>query len=131
MLNTHFLSESQKVAWNSSKNVSKLLNKGYWCSNKGVNKERAMLDNKMPTSPIWVGLVEYQSWWSQRTKGSWLTKQRNFDRVPSNLLGRPIYGSFGWVVLWKCIPKRLKLGWFVNEQHIHVMFDFLIQNHVS
>jgi hypothetical protein len=30
------------------------------------------------------------------------------------------------VVLWKHILNSSKLGWFVNEQYIHVMFDFPI-----
>jgi len=51
------------------------------------------------------------------TKCTWLTKPQNFERVPSNLLNR-------------LIPKRSKLGWFVNEQHIHVILDFPIQNHI-
>jgi hypothetical protein len=37
MLKVHSLSEFPKVALNSSRNVSKSLNKGDYCSNKGVN----------------------------------------------------------------------------------------------
>ncbi len=32
------------------------------------------------------------------------------------------------VVLSKCVPKRLKLDWFANEQQIHEMFDFHVQD---
>jgi hypothetical protein len=32
------------------------------------------------------------------------------------------------VVLSKRIPKRSKLDWFANEQHIHEMLDFHVQN---
>ncbi len=32
------------------------------------------------------------------------------------------------VVLSKCIPKKLNLDWFVNEQHIHGVLDFFIQD---
>jgi hypothetical protein len=32
------------------------------------------------------------------------------------------------VVLSKCIPKKSKLDWFANEQHIHKVLDFLIQD---
>ncbi len=32
------------------------------------------------------------------------------------------------IVLSKCIPKKSKLDWFANEQHIHKVVDFLIQD---
>jgi len=32
------------------------------------------------------------------------------------------------VTLAKCILKRLKFDWFANEQQIHEVFDFPIQD---
>ncbi len=64
MLDVRSLSDSPKVALNSSINASKLLNKGDWCFNKGVNQIRVMLNNKVPMSPIWNRLVGYQWGWS-------------------------------------------------------------------
>ncbi len=32
------------------------------------------------------------------------------------------------VVFSICIPKRSKLDWFANEQQIHEMFDFFVQD---
>jgi hypothetical protein len=43
----HPLSKFSKVALNSSRIASKSLSRGDWCSNKGVNQTRAMLDNKV------------------------------------------------------------------------------------
>jgi hypothetical protein len=58
-----------------------------------------------------------------------LKKLQKFECVPSNLSDRLIYGSFGWGCVMKMHPKKVKkLSWFVNEQHIHVVFNFLIPN---
>jgi hypothetical protein len=43
------------VSLNFSRNASKLVNKGDWCSNKGVNQTRVVLDNKVLMSPIGLG----------------------------------------------------------------------------
>jgi hypothetical protein len=59
MLNVHSLSKSPKVALNSLRNILQSLSKGDWCSNKGANQTRAMLDNKVLMNPTWVGLVGY------------------------------------------------------------------------
>jgi hypothetical protein len=128
MFNVHFLFKFPKVALNFSRNFSKLLNKVDWCSNKGANQARAMPDTKLPMDLIRISLVGYQWRWSQIPKRTWLTKPWNFECVPSNLLGRPIRGFFGWVVLLKCIPRRLKFDWFANEQQLIVVFDFLVQD---
>ncbi len=95
MLNVRFLSKSLKVAFNSSKNVSKLLSKGDWCSNKGANQTMVVLDNKIPMNLTWAKLVGYWWGWSWMIKCTWLTKPQNFEHMPSNLLGRLICGSFG------------------------------------
>jgi hypothetical protein len=65
---------------------------------------------------------------SRMTKHTWLTKPRNFERVPSNLLGRLIHGSCGWGYVADTHPKRSKLDWFANEQQIHRVFDFHVQD---
>ncbi len=85
-------------------------------------------DNKVPMNPTSAQLVGYQWRWNRMTKHTWLTKPRNFECVPSNLLGRLIHGSFGYVVFPKCILKRLKFNWFANEEQIHEMFDFHVQD---
>jgi hypothetical protein len=54
MLNMHFLSKPPKVALNSSKNVSKLLSKGDWCSNKSANQAMVVFDNKVPMNLTWA-----------------------------------------------------------------------------
>jgi hypothetical protein len=95
------------------------LNKGDWCSNKGANQARVMFNNKVLMSPTWARPIGYQWEWSQMIKHIWLTKLRNFEHVPSNLSSRLIHGSFGWVMLSKHIPKRLKFDWFANEPQIH------------
>ncbi len=95
MLDVHSLSKFPKVALNFSRNVSKSLHIGDWCSNKGANQTRVMLDNKVPMNPTWARLVGYQWGWSWMTKCTWLTKLQNFEHVPSNLLHRLICGSFG------------------------------------
>ncbi len=60
MLNVCSLFECPKVTLNFSNNVSKSLNKGDLCSNKGANQAKAMLDNKIPMSPTWVKPIGYQ-----------------------------------------------------------------------
>jgi hypothetical protein len=112
MLDMFSLSKFPKMALNSSRNVSKLLNKGDWCSNKGVNQVRAMLDNKVPMNPTWIGLVRYRWKWSWTTKHTWLTKPWNFEHVPSNLSNKLIYGSFGWGYFAEMHPKEVKT-WLV------------------
>ncbi len=92
-----------------------------WC-----DQTRAMLDNKMPMNLIWVGPIGYQWWWRVKdqgmTKHTWLTKPRNFERVPSNLLGRLIHGSCGWGYLVDTHPKeveaRLVCKWTTNSQSV-------------
>jgi hypothetical protein len=65
-------------------------------------------------SPTWAKLVGYQWGWSQMTKHTSLTKLQNFERVPSNLLGRLICGSFGWGCVAKTHPKEVK-AWLVYK----------------
>jgi len=55
-------------------------------------------------------------------------KPQNFECVPSNLLGRLIQGSFGWGFVAKMHPKRSKFNWFINEQWIRKVLDFLVQD---
>jgi hypothetical protein len=116
MLDVDYLSKSPKVALNFSRNASKLLSKGDWCSKKNASQVRVVLDNKVPMSLTWVGPVKY--WWrlSWMTRHAWLTKPWNFECVPSNLLGRLIRGSFGWSFVVETIPKRLELGKLANEK---------------
>ncbi len=78
--------EYSKVVLNFSRNVSKLLDKDDWCFNKRANHARVMLDNKVPMNSTWLQLVGYQWRWSWTIKHTWLTKPRNFEHVPSNLL---------------------------------------------
>ncbi len=95
MLDVHFLSEYPKVASNCLRNISKSLSKKDWCSNKGVNQAKSMLDNKMPMSPTWVGLVGYWWGWSQMADTlGWIFFE--ILNLSSNLLGRLIHGPFGW-----------------------------------
>jgi hypothetical protein len=96
MLNMHFLFECPKATLNFSRNASKSLSKGHWCSNKGANQARVMPKDKMQMNPTWTRLVRYQWGWNRTTKHTWLTKLWNFEHVLSNLLGRLIYGSFNW-----------------------------------
>jgi len=64
MLDVHSLSKFPKVALNFSRNASKSIHKGDWCSNKGANQTRVMHDNKVPMDPTWAKLVGYQWGWS-------------------------------------------------------------------
>jgi len=60
MQNMCSLFECSKLALNFSKNASKSLSEGDLCSNKGANQRKVVLDNKMPMSSTWIGLVKYQ-----------------------------------------------------------------------
>jgi hypothetical protein len=53
------LSEFPNVALKFSRNASKSLSKGDYHSNKGANKTKVVLNNKMSISPTWVGPVGY------------------------------------------------------------------------
>jgi hypothetical protein len=116
MLDVHSLFESPKVALNSLRNVSKSLSKGDWCSNKGANRAKAVPNNKVPMNPTWTRPVRYQWRWNWMNKCTWLTKPRNFKRVPSNLSSKLIHGSFGWGCVAKRHPKEVE-AWleFTNE----------------
>ncbi len=116
MLDMHSLFESPKVALNFSRNASKSFSKGDWCSNKGVNQAKVVLDNKVLMSSTWTRQVGYRWGSSWMTKCIWLTKPQNFESVPSNLSSMLIYASLVRVVFLKCIPKRSKLNWFANEE---------------
>jgi hypothetical protein len=54
------LSKPPNVALNSSRNVSKSLNKNDRHSNKNVNQARAMPDNTVLRSSTWVESVKYR-----------------------------------------------------------------------
>jgi hypothetical protein len=127
MLNVCSLFESPKLAWNFSRNTSKLLNKGDWCSNKGANQARVMLNNKVLMNRTWVRPIGYQWKWSWMTKHTWLRKPQNFERVPSNLLTRLICGSFSWGCVAKMHSKEVK-AWLVYKWAIdsrNVWFSYL------
>jgi hypothetical protein len=89
--------------------VSKLLNKGACCFNKSANQTKAMFDNKVPMMLTWAKQVRYPWGWNRMTKHTWLTKPQNFECVPSNLIRKLIYDSFGWDCVVKHILKKWKL----------------------
>jgi hypothetical protein len=99
------------MALNFSRNISKSLNKGDWCSNKNANQARVMPNNKVPMSLTWNGPVEYQWGWSQMTKCIWLTK---LWTCAINLLVRLIRGSFGWGCVVEMHPKEVE-AWLVRK----------------
>jgi hypothetical protein len=53
-----------------------------------------------------------------------LSTPRKPLQVPYNYLLTRLVG----VVLLKHIPKRSKLDWFTNDQQIHEVFDFHVQD---
>jgi hypothetical protein len=114
MLDVCSLSKFPKVTLNFSINASKMSSKGDWCFNKGVNQVRVMLNNKVPMSPTWIGLVGYRWGWNQMTKHIWLTKFWNFECVPSNLSYRLKFGSFGWGCVVEMHPKEVE-AWLVYK----------------
>ncbi len=114
MLDMRSLSNFPKVALNFLRNVSKLLRKGAWCSNKGANQTRVLPNNKMLMNPIWVGPIGNQWGWSRMTKHIWLTKFWNFEHAPSNLWGRQIHSSFGWGCIVEMHLKEVKT-WLVSK----------------
>jgi hypothetical protein len=86
-----------KVALNSSRNVSNLLNKNEWHFNKIMNRTRNIVPrNKVPMNPTWFEQFKYYWRWIWITKHTWLRKFQNFEHVPSNLLIKLICGSFDW-----------------------------------
>jgi hypothetical protein len=110
MLDVHYLSESPKVALNSSINISKSLNKGDWCSNKSANQTIVMPNNNVLMSPTWTRPVGYWRGWNQMTKHIRLTiylKTLNmcYQTCQVGWSVAPLVG----VGLLKCIPKRSKL----------------------
>ncbi len=116
MLKMQSLSKFPKMALNSLRNVSKSLNKGDWCSNKGANQARAMPNNKVPMNPTWVGLIGYHE---DEIEWPNALDWQNFETL--NMCHQIC--QVGWfiiplvrVVLPKRNPKRSKLDWFGNEQ---------------
>ncbi len=79
-----------------------------------MNQTRVMLDNKVPMNLTWVGPAGYRQRWSWMTKHTWLAKPQNFERVPSNLLGRLIHGYFGWGCVIEIHPKEVET-WLVYK----------------
>jgi hypothetical protein len=107
MLDVRSLSEFANITLSFSRNTSKSLNEGDWCSNKSVNQTKVMPNNKAPMSPTWTRLIGYRWRWNQMTKHTWLMKPQNFERALSNLLGRPICGSCGWHYVLEMHPKEV------------------------
>ncbi len=101
------------MALNYLRNPSKSLNK-YWCSNKGANQTKVVLDNKVSMNSTWTRPVRHQWRWSWMTKCIWLIKPRNFECVPLNLLGRLICSSFGWGCVVETHSKEIKT-WLVYK----------------